>query len=168
MATRGSSLRLPIPVAKWLATKSRAERRTVAALLVVASLAVLWAALWQPLTRDAGSLRVALGANAAALSEARALAGEMRDLAGAPAPDARSDARADLERILVQRDLRPAVTQLEWREGRARVVFTAVSYDALVSALEALQRQAQLRAVEATLTARVEPGMVRAELTLAR
>ena len=60
------------------------------------------------------------------------------------------------------------MTQLDWQEGRARIVFAAVGYDALIVALEALQRDAQLRAVEATLTARVEPGMVRAELTLAR
>jgi hypothetical protein len=31
-----------------------------------------------------------------------------------------------------------------------------------------LQRDAKLRAVEAALTARVEPGIVRAEITLAR
>ena len=43
-----------------------------------------------------------------------------------------------------------------------------MSYDALIAGLEALQRDAQLRVVEATLTARVEPGTVRAELVLAR
>ncbi len=62
----------------------------------------------------------------------------------------------------------PAVTSLDWRDGRAHVVLAAVGYDALIVALEALQRDARLRAVEATLTARVEPGTVRAELTLAR
>jgi len=78
------------------------------------------------------------------------------------------DARAGLERVLVQQGLRPAVTQLEWQEGRARIVFAAIGYDALIVALEALQRDAQLRAVDLTMTARVEPGQVRAELTLAR
>ena len=68
----------------------------------------------------------------------------------------------------MQQNLRSAVTQLEWRDGRAYVVLAAVDYDALIVALEAMQRDARLRAVEATLTARVEPGMVRAELTLAR
>jgi type II secretory pathway component PulM len=68
----------------------------------------------------------------------------------------------------VQQNLRAAVTQLEWRDGRAHVVLAAVGYDALVGALEALQRDAGLRVVEATLTARVEPGTVRADFTLAR
>jgi hypothetical protein len=38
----------------------------------------------------------------------------------------------------------------------------------LIGALETLQRDAGLRAVEATLTARVEPGTVRADFMLAR
>ena len=68
----------------------------------------------------------------------------------------------------MQHNLRAAVTQLEWRDDRAHVVWAAVGYDALIVALEAMQRDARLRAVEATLAARIEPGMVRAELTLAR
>jgi type II secretory pathway component PulM len=168
MATALPALRMPTPVARWLATKTPVERRSFATLFVVGTMALLWAVLWQPLTRDASALRGARTADAAALAQARAIVDEMRDLAKAPAPSAPPDARADLERILLQRDLRPAVTQLEWREGRARVVFTAVAYDALIVALETLQREARLRPVEATLTARVEPGMVRAELTLAR
>ncbi len=62
---------------------------------------------------------------------------------------------------------RGAVTSIDWRDGRARIVLAEVGYDALIVALEALQRDARLRVVEATLTARVEPGIVRAELTLA-
>ena len=74
----------------------------------------------------------------------------------------------DLERVLVAQNLRPAVTQLDWKDARARLVFGAVGYDPLVAGLEALQRDARLRVVEGTLTARVEPGTVRAELVLAR
>ena len=73
-----------------------------------------------------------------------------------------------LERTLNQHNLRGAVTQLDWQEGRAHVVFAAVSYEALIGLLEALQRDAGVRAIDATLTARVEPGTVRADLTLAR
>ena len=96
------------------------------------------------------------------------MAKEIGGLARAPRDGAPADARADLERVLAQQNLRAAVTQLDWRDGRAHVVLAAVGYDALIAALEALQRDARLRAVEATLTARVEPGTVRAELTLAR
>ena len=162
------SLRVPAPVANWLATKSRAERRIVAAILLLVGVTLLWAALWQPLTRDMAALRVAQAGNAATLADARRTAKEIAVLARTPPKEAPADARAVLERMLVQQNLRAAVTQLESRDGRAHVVFAAVGYDALVGALETLQRDAGLRAVEVTLTARVEPGTVRADVTLAR
>ena len=168
MAALPMALRTPAPVARWLAGKSRTERRIVAAIVVVAGVATLWLGLWQPLRRDADALRAARETNAPALAAARKMTEEAAGLARATPPAAPADARAALERILAQQNLRGAVTQLDWQEGRARVVFAAIPYDALVALLEALQRDGKLRAVDATLTARVEPGMVRAELTLAR
>ena len=168
MAAMFGSFRVPAPVAGWLATKSRAERRIAAALLLLVAIALLWAALWRPLTRDIAALRIAQAGSAATLADARRMANEIGGLARTPPKEAPADARAALERILAQQNLRAAVTQLEWRDGRAHVVLAAVGYDALVGALEALQRDAGLRAVEATLTARVEPGTVRADFTLAR
>jgi type II secretory pathway component PulM len=168
MATSLRRFRAPAPLASWLATKSRAERRIATTLLLLVGIALLWAALWQPLLRDTAALRLAQAGNAAALADARKMAREIGGLARPPAMEAPSDVRAGLDRILVTQNLRPAVTQLEWRDGRAYVVLAAVDYDALIVALEAMQRDARLRAVEARLTARVEPGMVRAELTLAR
>jgi type II secretory pathway component PulM len=168
MAQRSGMLRAPAPVARWLAGKSRGERRIVAATVALVAVALAWIALWQPLVRDTTAMRAAQAGNAAALATARRMAAEITGLARNPAPPAAQDARAGLERVLVQQNLRPAVTQLEWREGRGRVVFAAIGYDALIVALEALQRDAQLRAVDLTMTARVEPGQVRAELTLAR
>jgi type II secretory pathway component PulM len=168
MAAMFGSFRMPVPVANWLAAKSRAERRIVAAILLLVGITLLWAALWQPLTRDVAALRIAQAGTAAALADARRMAKEIADLARMPPREAPADARAVLERMLVQQNLRAAVTQLESRDGRAHVVFAAVGYDALVGALEALQRDAGLRTVEATLTARVEPGMVRADVTLGR
>jgi type II secretory pathway component PulM len=162
------SFRAPAPVARWLATKSRAERRIAATVVLLVGIAFVWAALWQPLTRDTAALRIAQAGRAATLADARRMAGEIGGLSRMPPKAGPGDARAALERILVQRNLRAAVTQLEWRDGRARVVLAAVDYDALVGALETLQRDAGLRVVEATLTARIEPGTVRADFTLAR
>ena len=167
MSTAFGSFRVPAPVAGWLATKSRAERLIAATILLLAVTALLWAALWQPLTRDMAALRIARAGYAAKLADARHMAKEIAGLARMPPKEAPADARAVLERMLVQQNLRAAVTQLESRDGRAHVVFAAVGYDALVGALETLQRDAGLRAVEATLTARVEPGTVRADVTLA-
>jgi type II secretory pathway component PulM len=168
MATMFGPFRVPAPVASWLATKSRAERRVAAAILLLVGLAVLWAALWQPLTRDLAALRIAQAGNAATLADARRMAQEIAGLARTPPKEAPADARGVLERMLVQQNLRDAVTQLESRDGRVHVVFAAVGYDALIGTLEALQRDAGLRVVQATLTARVEPGTVRADFTLAR
>ena len=164
-ATRTAS-RAPSPIARWMATKSPGERRTVVLLLIFVVVAVLWSMLWVPLTRDIASLRLAHAANASALAEAREQAKEASELARTGSAATAFDARAELDRALLP--LRPAVTSLEWRDERAQLVFAAISYERLVGLLEAVQQDAKLRAVEVTLTARVEPGMVRADLTLAR
>lgn len=161
-------MHVPVPIARWLAAKSRGERRAVTAILVAAIAVLLWAAVWQPLVRDADAMRAPRSGSEAALAAARKMAEEGAGLARASPPPVPADARAGLERALAQRGLRPAVTQLDWQEGRARVVFAAVGYDALIGTLETLQRDEKLRIAEATITARVEPGTVRAEITLAR
>jgi len=168
MAAGDMTLRAPAPVARWLAGKTRAERRIVMAIAIVVAIAVAWLAIWQPLHADTEAMRTARDINATALAAARKMTEEAAGLARAAAPTAPVDARAALERILTQHNLRGAVTQIDWQEGRAHVVFGAVPYDGLIALLEALQRDAGLRATDATLTARVEPGTVRAELTLAR
>ena len=136
--------------------------------MLVAIATVAWLVLWQPLARDIAALRVANARDAVALAEARRMTDEIAGLARAVAPAAAADPRADFERIVTELGVRGALTQQEWKDGRASVVFGAVAFDALVATLEALQRDARLRVVEATITARVEPGTVRAELVLAR
>ena len=163
-----SKLPVPASVANWMATHSSVERRIAVGLALLVAIAVLWTALWQPMTRDAASLRVARTVDAAALARAREMTKEIGELARAAPKGVPTDVRADLDRALLQQNLRSAVTSVDWRDGRAHVVLAAVGYDALIVALEALQRDTRLRAVEATITARVEPGTVRAELTLAR
>ena len=165
---RPRAWRMPAPVANWAAEHSPSERRVAAALAIVIATAAAWVLLWQPMARDTAALRVARAANAAALVEARAMTKEMGAPARLGATGAPADARADLERVLAQQNLRSSVTSLDWRDGRAHIVLAAVGYDALMVALDALQQDARLRAVEATLTARVDRGTVRAELTLAR
>jgi len=50
-------------------------------------------------------------------------------------------------------------------DQRLRVTLDAVSFDALATLLDTLQRDARLSAVDLTAAARVEPGQVRAEMT---
>ena len=155
-------------VGRWMATKSPAERRTVGALVLAIAVAVLWASLWVPLTRDTAALKLARTANAVALAEARDRATEASELTRTAARAPTLDPRAELDRTLSQQGVRPVVTSVDWRDGRAQLAFAAISYERLINLLDALHRDAKLHAVEATITARVEPGIVRAEITLAR
>jgi len=160
--------RMPAPVARWMAGKSPAERGIAVTLFVAVAAALLWVMVWQPLSRDTVALRLARAANASTLAEARDRVKELAELSRTSAKTASVDARADLDRALSQLNLRTAATSVEWREGRASLVFAAIGYDTLIGLIDALQRDARLRVVEATITARVDPGTVRAELTLAR
>ena len=168
MATTLGSLRAPAPLSRWWSSKSRAERRIVAGVATLVFVAFAWGIVWQPLTRDTAVTRTANARAVVALSEARAMIEEMAGLARAAAPGAGGDLRADFERALAAQNLGASLTQQDWKDGRGRIVFSAIGYEALIGGLEALQRDAHLRVVEATFTARVEPGMVRAELVLAR
>jgi type II secretory pathway component PulM len=172
MAAARFSLPIPASFAQWWSVwwsaKAPRERRLLAALFGIAVATVLCMWLWQPMTRDIAAMRIAQGPTAAALVDARHAVEEMAGLTRAPVPAAPTDDRASLERVLAQHDLRGGLTQVSWQGGRAHLVFGVVGFDALIAALEALQREARLRVIEATLTARVEPGTVRAELTLGR
>ncbi len=60
------------------------------------------------------------------------------------------------------------MTSLDVKDGRAHITFAGIGFDALVGMLDALAKSDGFRPVELTLTSRVEPGTVRAEITLAR
>jgi type II secretory pathway component PulM len=168
MATPLASLRAPTSLSRWWSSKSRAERRIIAGVAALVIAALGWWVAWQPLTRDITATRTGNARGIVALSDARAMTAEMAGLARAATTVAGGDPRTDFERVLAAQNLGVPLTQQEWKDGSGRIVFSAVGYDALIAALEALQRDAHLRVVEAALTARVEPGMVRAEVVLAR
>ena len=133
---------------------------------LVVLLAILYALAWQPLARDIMRTRDALERDRATLATVRPYAeSRITDRAGDAAP---SDPRAAVARALESRGLRAAASSLEAREGRVALVLGAVPFDALVAFLDDLSRNEGLRAIEARVTARVEPGTVRAELTLGR
>jgi len=159
---------LPVPVVRWWAAKASAERRIVFIVATLAVAAIGWLGVWRPLTRDVALMRSERTQNATALAEAGRMVDEIAGLARGGGVGTPGDPRADAERVFAAHGLREQVTQLDLQEGRARIVFAAVPFAQLVPALEALQRETRLRLIEATLTARVEPGSVRAELALAR
>ena len=165
--TRAGDAAAATPLTRWWAEKTRSERRIVVAFAGFVALVLGWWGLWLPLVGDLAAMRADAPASRVALAEAHRMADAIASLSRTPAAPA-TDPRALLEQGLVGANLRPAVTQLEWQEGRARVVFAAVDFARLVAALETLQRDSGLSIVDATLTARIEPGTVRAELVLAR
>ncbi len=168
MASSPASLRAPSTLARWWSVKPSGERALLGSAAAIALAVIAWLAVWQPLARDIAALRVANARDAVALAEARRMGEDSAGLARTTAPAVAADPRADFERVVTQQGLRPALTQQEWKDGRLYVTFGAVPFDALVATLEALQREARLRVVTATIAARVEPGAVRAELVLGR
>jgi len=144
------------------------ERAMIVGAAVVVALAVLWTWVWQPINADIARLQRDLPRAHSVLATARAQANALAALQRTSASAKSTDPRAAVEHVLAERGLRPAVTALDVQDGRVRLTFAAVRFDALIALLDALARTDGLRAVDAVLAARVEPGTVRAELTLAR
>jgi type II secretory pathway component PulM len=144
------------------------ERIAVAAALLIVLLAGGWALVWQPLARDLAQTERQLEEAQGRLSIARQRADEAATLAREARPTPTSDLRAAAERVLAQRGLRGATTAIDAQEAGIRITFASIALDALAPLIDALGREEQLFPVEMTLTARVEPGTVRADMTLAR
>lgn len=155
--------------AHWWSLRSARERLALVLVGGVAALALLWWLAWQPLQRDSERLARELAEQRAALIEARREADEIAGLArNAPALPA-VDVRAAIEGALSQRGLKPVAGTVERLDDqRWRITLDALSFDALTSLLDSLQRDSGVRAAEVSVTGRVEPGQVRAEVTLTR
>jgi general secretion pathway protein M len=155
----------------WLHAWERAsprERIGVVAAVAVVGIALLWSLVWLPLTRDLARLVLQQPNAAATLVAAQALADDVSTLTrAAPAPRA-GDLRSAIDRTLNERGLRGPGVSVDAQDDRVRVVLPAVPFPALVAALDAARKSAGAWIVEGTVTPRVEPGTVRAELVFAR
>ncbi|MCC7039495.1 MAG: type II secretion system protein M [Burkholderiales bacterium] len=150
---------------RW-AQASRRERWlvTLAAIVVAGALGFVW--LWQPMLADKARLARDLPRERAMLAAARAQAADLAALGRLPAPP-RTALVPAIERALAEHGIRAAAGGLDETGGRVRLELAAVRFDALLRFLAALTRAGDVRVVEATLTQRVAPGEVRAELVLA-
>ena len=157
-----------LPVGRWWATKTRRERQIVTVVGGLVLIAAAWFLVWQPLQQDIARLRTEVPAKRAALADAQRMAAEIAGLARSNTAARPPAAPAAVNQILAERGLGGSAAQITWEDGRGRLTLNDVSFDTLLAALDALQRDAGLRAVEATLTARVDPGTVRAEIVLGR
>jgi type II secretory pathway component PulM len=151
----------------WARASAR-ERWLIALAGVVIVVGLGWTLVWQPVHADLARLERDLPRQRAVLAAARAQAAELVALERAPAPVRPHEPLAAVERVVAERGLRAAASALDFSEGRVRLTFAAIGFDALPGLLDALARSAGVRLAEATITQRVEPGMVRAELAFVR
>ena len=161
---------IPIPDSlrrAWDRMSPRERTLTVAAACAVLA-AAAWSLVWQPMQEDSLRMRHDLQRERAVLATARAQAAEIAGLQRGAQPNRSGDPRLAIERVLVERGLKGALTSLEVKDGRTAITFAAIGFDALVGLLDTLARVDGLRVVDATLVSRIDPGTVRAELVLAR
>ncbi len=151
----------------WWHMKAPRERRMIVLLAAVAAGVLAWMLLLDPIARDVARLERDRMSVRQALDLARHDAEETARLARAPLPPA-ADAHGALDTALEQIGLRASLSKIEWHDRSARLTFASVAFDDLVIGLERLHRDAGLAVQDATLSGLVAPGMVRAELTVAR
>jgi general secretion pathway protein M len=160
----------PVPpaiVRAWDRMSSRERSFAVAAVAAVL-LAAAWSLVWQPMQDDILRMRRELPRDRALLAAARAQATEITGLQRGTQLQFSGDSRKAIERVFSERALSGALTALEVKDTRTTITFAAISFDALVGLLDALAKTEGLRPVDATLTSRIDPGTVRAEITLTR
>ena len=151
----------------WWQSRSSMERKAIAIAGIAIAAVLVWMLLLLPMQRDTDVLVRQLAAARTSLAEARRQADDIATLARTTAAPTPGDARADLDAALARTGAKPiAIDRIDAQ--RLRVTFDTIGFDALVALLANLQRDGHLRAVELTATGRVEPGQVRAEMTLAR
>jgi general secretion pathway protein M len=151
----------------WSRLSSRERVGAVtAAAVVLAGLG--WTLLWQPLAADRERLDRELPALRAGVAVAREHDAEAQGLRRQSPPVRTGDLGAALERALVARGLRTVASDIDIKASQVRFTLASVDLAALAALLDSLAREEALFPVEMTLTARVEPGLLRAEVTLAR
>jgi len=141
------------------------EQRLVAIAAVIVLAGVAWIGVWLPIKADIARLARDVPRAESLATTARAQADDIVALARAPVA-ARVEPLPAVERALAERNLRAAVGGLDMQDGRVRLTFTMVRFDALAPLLDALARNAALVPADITLQPRVEPGFVRAEISL--
>jgi type II secretory pathway component PulM len=146
-----------------------ADPRTHRLAFVLVAIVLLVATVVVTLSANASiaSARESVLRQRAMLDIARARTKESASLApsGAPARLALHDA---IDKVLREQGVTYRRTG-DVEQGTAEaIVIDAVPFDVLVRALDRLARDHGVRAIDASIAARVDPGSVRGELTLAR
>ncbi|HEX6792231.1 MAG TPA: type II secretion system protein GspM [Casimicrobiaceae bacterium] len=157
----------PRPLADAIASADPTQRRLWLALsgLVALVLAVFVAIRLQDAIARS---REDVVRNRLMLDVARARAAENVALARSNVPARNDDPRRAIDRVLAANGLRYTALDAQRADAAQRIVIETAPFDALVRALDTLARQDGLRVADASITARVDPGTVRAELAFTR
>jgi type II secretory pathway component PulM len=144
------------------------RRVLLAGLAIVVLLAIALPFGAAPLTSTIARAESHVAHSRLMLEIARERVADSESLARASPSVHAGDLRAAVERVLSRHELRATPVAAGSSEGRYAVVIAAGRFDSIVAALDALARDEGVHLLEATMTALVEPGAVRADLTFAR
>lgn len=149
---------------RWDRLDARERRWLVAGAVVVAA-ALAYAFAWHPMTSDLPRAEREAERAQARLSraqEAVAIAGTR-----APAP-AREPLDSAIRGAMGRHGIAAADASLDVAGARATLTIPSVRFSAIAGLVDTLAREHAVHVVDATFTARVEAGRVRAELSLSR
>lgn len=144
------------------------ERMLLALAAVVVIAGALYALAYRPLAQDLDDVERAAAHGHAEVAVARRLADETAGLAREPRSPQTDELRAAAMRVAAVTGLTEALTAADAGDGRVRVTFADVGLAAFAGFIETAGRDELLFPTEMLLAARVTPGRVRAEATLAR
>ena len=161
-------MRWPRSLTRALDGARLSRRRAWIALASAAALVVIAIVVALPLQDAIARKREDVAHTRLVLDVARARAAENVTLARANVPASRGELRATIDRIFAAQGLRYKPLDAQASDATLRIVIDAAPFAALVRALDALARDGGVRIAEASLTARIDPGTVRAELALTR
>lgn len=145
-----------------------ARRSLFVTIAIAVLLAAALAIAWQPFTAALSRAHEDVARTRVELAIARERTAETESLVRQAAASRTTDVPSTVTRVLGEHSLPSAPVEAKSADGRFAVVVADARFDAIVSALDALARNEGIRLVEGTVTARVDPGSVRAELTFAR
>lgn len=153
----------PTGAGEWWHRLTRTEQAAWTALAIAVLAVVTWSLAWTPLSRDLARRQASAPAERTALARAQAqaavIAGAQANATATPtSPNA-------VSAILARHGLRATASSVAG-DGTVKLAFDGVRFDDLLAALADVQREARLAVREADISARVEPGRVRADLTL--
>ncbi|HEY7788132.1 MAG TPA: type II secretion system protein GspM [Casimicrobiaceae bacterium] len=147
----------------------RASQRTAwTAIAIAVAIAAALVAFAFPLREAIARARDDVARNRLVLDIARARVAANATLIRAVAPARSPDLRAATDREMTKRGLSYAVVDAPTGEGSLRIVIAAAPFDTLIRALDTLAHTDGVRVSDASVSARVDPGTVRAELALTR